>query len=111
MENHPITPPPELVQRWNNLPLSTEEIITIAWRHGADQELEACCQWVFDNDWSPLQQDAEALRAARRPKPPSLAEEALALLLRMDRAPIANDELNLLRRVVERLQELEGCNG
>ena len=111
---HPITLPPELVNEWYDQapydsPLGYVAARAAQW--GADQELEACCQWVSDNDWSPLQRDAEALGAARRPKPPSLAEEALALLVRMDRAPIANDELNLLRRVVERLQELEGCNG
>lgn len=73
---HPITPPPELVQRWNNLPLSTEEIITIAWRHGADQELEACEEWIA-NETSDKGFIAN-LRAARRPKPPSLKKQALS---------------------------------
>jgi hypothetical protein len=49
----------------------------------ADQELEACTEWVrerkFDGDgevWS----WATSLRAARRPKPPSLKEQALKAL-------------------------------
>ena len=72
-EQHPITPPPELVQKWNNLPLSTEEIITIAWRHGANQELDACCEWIDADSVM-----AAELRAARRPNPPSLKKQALS---------------------------------
>ena len=37
----------------------------------ADQELEACCEWLG----YPVA--ARQLRAARRPKPPTLAEQAL----------------------------------
>ena len=43
----------------------------------ADAELEACCEWAkgrFLPDWS------DDLRAARRPKPPSLKEQALEAL-------------------------------
>jgi hypothetical protein len=80
-QNYPINPPPELVKKWSNLPLSTQEIITIAWRNGADAELEACCEWLDvpnnrsdrGDGWLMLGR----LRAARRPKPPSLKEQAL----------------------------------
>ena len=49
------------------------------------------------------------LRAARRPKPPSLAEEALTLL---DDASTRLDAVheNTIRRALERLQELERGN-
>ena len=89
---HPITPPPELVEQWRNLPeyvsqlrtmstvtITTEKlqhIATQAARWGADQELEACCEWL-DSKGSP---NASRLRAARRPKPPSLREQALDAL-------------------------------
>jgi len=43
----------------------------------ADQELEACCEWVSFHHWP---SSAERLRAARRPKPPSLKEQALEQL-------------------------------
>jgi hypothetical protein len=72
---HPITPLPDLTDKWNNLPLSTEEIFVIAARWGADQELEACVDWLIENQnprW------AHVLQAARRLKPPSLKEQALA---------------------------------
>ena len=42
---------------------------------GADQELEACCEW-FVRDWTDIE-TADKLRAARRPKPPSLKLQAL----------------------------------
>ena len=44
----------------------------------ANQELEACCEW-FVRDWTDIE-TADNLRAARRPKPPSLKEQALALV-------------------------------
>lgn len=84
----------------------------------ADQELEACVEWLIANSnprW------ALALQEARRPKPPSLAEEALEAMRSMQIEPcringiIVNAELTskyaLIRRALERLQELEGGNG
>ena len=122
MTEHPITPPPELVQQWRNLPeyvsqlrtmytvtITTEklqDIATQAARWGADQELEACCK-ALDQDnpggfWS------DRLRAARRPKPPSLKEQALAALddaiMRGDCITIS-DALPTLRRALEQLDD------
>ena len=119
MADHPITPPPELVQQWraaaSNVPatLSTDPggrrdyidfIAARAAQYGADKELEACCEWVgaLEGNYGPW------LRAARRPKPPSLAEEALAEFAEWERTlEIAPD--SALRRALERLQELEGA--
>jgi hypothetical protein len=44
---------------------------------GADQELEACCEWL---DYNCPSVGAHHLRADRRRKPPSLKEQALAEL-------------------------------
>jgi hypothetical protein len=47
---HPITPPPELLDQWcmeNNW----RDIAIQAAQWGADQELEACCEW-FVRDWT-----------------------------------------------------------
>ena len=76
---HPITPPPELVQRWDSEAATAAMpdqiyIATQAARWGADQELEACCEWLGDDD------DRATLRAARRPKPPILKQQASASL-------------------------------
>jgi hypothetical protein len=53
-------------------------LINHAYAAGADQELEACCDWIEAT--LELPGCANQLRAARRPKPPSLKEQALAAL-------------------------------
>jgi len=75
-QQQPITPPPALVQQ-----LQTQygilDAIVLAYRAGADQELEACVEWLQDPD---LNVDTYKLRTARRPKPPSLKAQAYAAL-------------------------------
>lgn len=75
---HPITPPPELVDQWADMLAcrSDQAVFTFAAQWGADQELEACCEWVsaVDGKYGPR------LRLARRPKPPSLKKQALTAL-------------------------------
>jgi hypothetical protein len=44
---------------------------------GADTELEACVNWLDREGWSG---ESRHLRTARRPKPPSLKEQALEQL-------------------------------
>ena len=82
---HPITPPFELVQQWINEGDGFTEgyFATQAARWGADQELEACCSEV---QWLESTSTAIKIRDRRRPKPPSLKEQALAELeiLRID---------------------------
>lgn len=86
----PITPPPELVRQWANASARTHgdngtyaqlefALATQAARWGADQELEACCEWLDNTDVDDSQEAAKHLRAARRPKPLSLKEQALLL--------------------------------
>ena len=74
-QEHPMIPPRELVDRLQDL--GNLDAIELAYQAGADQELEACVNYV-DNTISGNK--ARALRAARRPKPPSLKELALAEL-------------------------------
>jgi hypothetical protein len=94
-KSSPITPPPELVQQWTeatrykkDMPYPEgyeqceQRLATAAAQWGADQELEACCEvvnrWV--GPWHPGIKLPDRLRAARRPKPPSLKEQALEQL-------------------------------
>jgi hypothetical protein len=81
MTDHPITPPPELVQEWReeaahrqySVSETEDYLIEQAAQYSADQELEACCEWIPKaTPW-----DAEQLRASRRPKPPSEKQQAL----------------------------------
>ena len=103
---HPITPPPELVQRLCDAAflrgadgVSRGEIevslILEAFAAGADQELAACCAEV---SWF----TADILRAARRPKPPSLKEQALKALLHLDHGH-HNERCLLIRQALEAL--------
>jgi hypothetical protein len=88
---HPITPPPELVQQWLGTYFGTTvtgevsdvelALATQAARWGANQELEACCEWLMMTNRQVL--TASALGAARRPKPPSLKEQAQVELDRL----------------------------
>ena len=106
---HPIVPPLELMHQWwssapDNLPSSYEQHIAIqAAQWGADQELEACCAWIPEYfQWNRSIQDADQLRAARRPKPLSLKEQALATLDDCsDRLDGAHE--NIIRRALEGL--------
>ena len=99
---HPITPPPELLDQWcmeNNW----RDIAIQAAQWGADQELEACCEWIPElTPW-----DAEQLRAARRPKPPSLKEQALEALeaLPTPAGQVTADRLATIRRALEALDD------
>jgi predicted amidohydrolase YtcJ len=72
-QEHPITPPLELVQQWVNdfAPKGMMAIATQAARWGADEELEACRLWVSENESI---YDAGELVECRRPKPKTLKE-------------------------------------
>jgi hypothetical protein len=113
----PITPPPELVQQWFDDALNAwadpqHYVAARAAQWGAAQELEACCEW-FIRDWTDIE-TADKLRAARRPKPLSLAEQATAQLddavMRGD-CITTTDAMPLLRAALKRLAELEADRG
>ena len=111
---HPITPPPELVQQWikecdrpddPRWQEYEQDIAARAAQWGANMELEACCEWLEQKGFAFV----DEIRAARRPKPPSLAEMALEALdysLEYD----VSSKYELLRRALERLKELEESN-
>ena len=96
---HPITPPPELVEQWRVKgsavcgPFAVY-LATQAARWGADQELEACCKEFSARGNAGI---CRRLHSARRPKPPSLKEQALAAL--------KDDDIDvyLIRRALEAL--------
>jgi hypothetical protein len=116
-----LTPPQELVRQWTAL--ANEEdgckvwnaIATQAAQWGAGQELEAIIHWLITGPYafSVLGRSHNNLvhdhRAARRPKPPSLKEQALAALRDSPVDPVdetlqlsADAEL-IIRRAVEAL--------
>jgi dienelactone hydrolase len=68
------------------------QVAAFAAQWGADQELEACCTWLSDHGY--IAADPE-LRAARRPKPPSLKEQVSKAL---DRVPGPGSDSTYLRQ-------------
>ena len=73
---HPIEPSSELVSQCMEMFRSGacfEAICRVSAQWGADLELEACCSYFEDHLREGL---AIELRLARRPKPPSLKEQA-----------------------------------
>ena len=111
---HPITPPTELVDKWYDEWLNADDrthldtrVAILAARWGADQELEACCEWT--NYWF-IPPKALQLRAARRPKPPSEADLALTdleHLLDVAKSSGVFNPPDNIRRCLERLKKLE----
>ena len=96
-QTFPITPPPELVAQWvaqawhEGTPVqvaaSDLHIAAQAAQWGADQELETILEMVGFGQQSLPEEDryldgltVASIRIARRPKPPSLKEQALAAL-------------------------------
>jgi hypothetical protein len=79
-------------------------------------ELEACIdvlggQWEWDmlsqcTGWKEFRdQSEEILRAARRPKPPSLKEQALALLEPGETRLLNREQQDVIRRAIEALPD------
>ena len=108
---HPITPPPELVKQWqyeaNHNEAMFPQVATQAAQWGADQELDACCEWLA---YEGYEHEHLALRASRRPKPPSLKEQALATLQRVskDQYPCNyqdDEDWDTIRRAIEQLPD------
>ncbi len=116
----PITTPPELVKQWiedwyRSKVKHTDIYSFLAIRAaqwGADQELAACCRQLTDPEWydgiknlrGPFR--AAELRAARRPKPPSLKEQALSLVEQHEDGwrPSPKD-WDTIRRALEQLDD------
>ena len=115
---NPITPPPELVRQWEiNATLNrraaslwTTAFAAEAAQWGADQELEACCEWLAKPKVALTGKGPGDLRAARRPKPPALKEQALGALGRFNtnahtRADEMTQDFDLIRRALEALDD------
>jgi hypothetical protein len=117
MTDHPITPPPELVEQWVQATESSDcigafptnfekRICTAAARWGADQELEACCEWLVKEGWFRYEHEAvQDLHSARRPKPPSLKERALQAWAAVESGTDDQTAMAVIRRALEQLDD------
>jgi hypothetical protein len=114
-DQHSLTPPPDKHKQWEDDILCERENVDVtldcAWRDGfragADQELEACIEWLIKNQnprW------AGALQKARHPKPLSLKAQALEALETEDdsmllRSLERSERFELIRRALEQLDD------
>jgi len=145
-EQHPITPPPELVEQWcseteyatpGRVALHTiseqrlfqlltrsaqwgyEQVNEAELQQARDEELEACCDWLREAKnhglgYECAEELALRLRDARRPKPPTQAEQAMQATLHLQDAAAhsmdATESADIIRRALERLKQLEDSN-
>ena len=119
-QSSPITPPRKLVMKWVNNHYGGKvnrdlggvelSIAAQAAQWGADQELGAALSWLRTRFFDDL---ADALLTARRPNPPTLAEQATANLddavMRGD-CITTTDAMPSLRSALARLAELEALH-
>jgi len=107
-QQHPIIPPPELVRKWqqeaNHNKAMFPQVAAKAAQWGADQELDACCEWLAAHSYLNV---SELIRAARRPELPVSKEEALDLL---DLIEVSDDsctswDFGTIRRALEQLND------
>ena len=107
----PIVPLPEQVDQWFDDAVRLNStlkyyIATQAAQWGADQELKACCEWLERNYNYPATnyRADHPLRVARRPKPPSLKEQALHELNDVyTRDKIEDSTYDTIRKALEQL--------
>lgn len=101
-QEHPTTPNPFQLDQWEAEARATTDpslldepgiragrfgvihrkALRLAFATGADEELMACINWLYENGWG---QVVDGLRDARRPKPSSLKEEALLALSHLEK--------------------------
>jgi hypothetical protein len=105
-QQHPITPPPELIEQWTQVHTTKYDLARQAAQWGADQELEACIDWMKRMGyWGDDGKAIPALRAARRPKPPSLKEQAMLALNKLPPNRDCGVAHDIIRRALEQLDD------
>lgn len=111
-----LMPPDDLIRKWDSeychnsaiLPLPGELhrfLCSKAAQWGANQELKACCDLLEEQCWPRL---AKELRETRRPKRPSLKEQALEALETADigySLTLTPAEASIVRRALEALPD------
>ena len=120
-DNHPITPPPHLMNQWESEAVEecrskqnyfgfereTLKLIKAA-RWGADQQLELDAKWLDHNALNEthlkITPIGDVLKEAMRPKPLSLKEQALQILDVTQKGwGLAEVDLDTIRRALEAL--------
>ena len=107
-QQYPITPPPKLVQQWfgehygtvcGAVGEATSYVATQAAQWGADQQLEACDEWLVKYGFG--LSGLTSFRAAMRPSPKEEALRVLENLIETGRMNVP--EYQALRQALEAL--------
>ena len=104
--SHQVLPPNELLKKWEDMWFNEAEnadvLLIQAFQAGADQELEACCGLLVQQGFDLV----DYLHAARRPKLPSLKEQALdELHISFDKGYLKKEAADTIRRALEQLDD------
>jgi hypothetical protein len=104
MTDHPITPPPDLVQQWFHEAQRNGDPDVVCWMQataakaaqwGADQQLAKDAEWLdqhaLDAPHLKITPVGASLKEAMRPKPPTLKEQALCELVNAYNSDQIND--------------------
>jgi len=116
-KQHPITPPPELVQQWVDTYFGGKisqsnfhlDLATNAAQWGADQELLACGNYLKQcAQWE--EEEVTEFYNYRRPRPPGLKKQALAVLEKepedsKELIVFDTDQVDIIRRALEQLDD------
>jgi hypothetical protein len=113
---HPVTPPPELVQEWAQIqPVHQavadhwQYIATRAAQWGADQQLAEDAKWLDHNALNEphlrITPVGESLKEAMRPKPPSLKDRALQAWAAVEAGTDDQTAMAVIRRALEALPD------
>jgi hypothetical protein len=117
IDPHPVIPPSDQLKKWEDKWFNEEEhpdvLLIQAFQAGADQELEACRMEIIDGVGRTYFDEtrhrvlmAENIWAARRPKPPSLKEQALdELHISFDRGYLKKEAADTIRRALEQIDD------
>lgn len=94
----------DIIEDRENVDVVLCEVYQEGFLAGADAELDACCEWV--TKWkSPS--SAGLLRRDRRPKPPSLAEQAFAALSKIENNEATYGDADIISKALHKLQQYE----
>jgi hypothetical protein len=117
-QQHPITPPPELVEQWLEElyggPVSVispfdQRVLIAAAQWGADCQLEADAEWLDRNSLDAphltITPTGKGLVEAMRSKAPSLKEQALDLLDKAEDPSWDINDFSIIRRALEALPD------
>ena len=95
-----------IAEWWKETRGNVFDVVCLAAQWGADQELKECCEWLKAEGYE--SDTIIDFRAARRPRPPSLKEQALGALDRFNtnahtQANEMIQDFDLIRQALENL--------